>query len=433
MLRFGGWCFFVREFESVTNESLADVLGIVSPWLVRGWRVDHARGEVVVLVDFERGTRFEHERAAGFHPVHDTRRAVYRHRDGWGWRCWLDVRLPRVRLPDGKVVMVRPPWQGLLGRETLAFEAEVFRRCLESPFAVVARQLGLTWHKARAVAVAYVERALPCRDLSGVRRVLVDETSFRKGHRYLTVVVDGDTGEVLFVTEGRSGDALGRFAEFLRTCGGDPLLVGEVCIDMSRAFIAGVREHLPSARVTYDKYHVVAQASGALEETRRGEVKLDESLRGMRWALLKEGGSLTEGQRSQLDALLRVSPGALTVRAWRYVGLLREVLRQTDPAVARAGLRQWCTNVNRSRVEAMKRVSRLIMEHLDGVAAWAETRLTNGFIEALNGVFQAVKRMARGYALISTVQVVLYMRKGGLDFSRINPYLSPPVRGGPAV
>ena len=121
------------------------------------------------------------------------------------------------------------------------------------------------------------------------------------------------------------------------------------------------------------------------------------------------------------------------MRAWRYVGLLREVLRQTDPAVVRAGLRQWCTNVNRSRVEAMKRVSRLIMAHLDGIAAWAETRLTNGFIEALNGVFQAMKRMARGYALMSTVQIVLYMKKGGLDFSRFNPCLPPPVRGGAAA
>ena len=337
--------------------------------------------------------------------------------------------MPRVKLPDGKVATVRPPWQGLLGRETLAFEAEVLRQCVDKPFAVAARRLGLTWHKVRALSAVYVGRALALRDLSGVRRVLVDETSVGKGHDYVTSVVDADSRALLFVTRGRSSEALGRFAEFLVLHGGGPLLVSEVCADMSAAFAKGVREHLPNARMTLDKYHVVARANEALDEMRRGEVKLDESLKGMRWLLLRAGESLTGRQRGQVDALARVSPGNKTVRAWRYVQLLREVLRQPDPVVARAGLRQWCTNVNRSGVEAMKRVSRMIMSRLDGVAAWAETRMTNGFIEALNGVFQAVKRMARGYALTSTIQIVLYMRKGGLDFSRFNPYCSPPVDG----
>ena len=108
--------FIVDEFESADNVKLAELLGLVAPWFVRGLRVDRARGEVTVAVDFERGSRFAHERAAGRHAVHDTRMAVYRHLDLWGWRCHLEARLPRVKLPDGKVVMVRPPWQGLLGR-----------------------------------------------------------------------------------------------------------------------------------------------------------------------------------------------------------------------------------------------------------------------------------------------------------------------------
>ena len=123
--------------DSVVSAQLGRLFGVEAPWFVKGLRFDGERRTVMVEVDFERGTRFAHERAAGSHPVHDTRRALYRHVDACGWRCHLDARMPRVKLPDGKVAMVRPPWQGLLGRETLAFEAEVLRQCVDKPFAAV--------------------------------------------------------------------------------------------------------------------------------------------------------------------------------------------------------------------------------------------------------------------------------------------------------
>ena len=94
--------------------------------------------------------------------------------------------------------------------------------------------------------------------------------------------------------------------------------------------------------------------------------------------------------------------------------------RVSRPVGAR--LQQWCTNVMRSKVEPMKDVVRLIRRHFDGIVAWTQTRQTNGFIEAINGVFQAAKRKARGYARFETMRTVLFLIAGKLDFSAFNSH-----------
>ena len=84
-------------------------------------------------------------------------------------------------------------------------------------------------------------------------------------------------------------------------------------------------------------------------------------------------------------------------------------------------LKQWCSNVMHSKVEPMKNVARLIRGHFDGIVAWTQTRQTNGFLEALNGLFQAAKRKARGYTRFATMRTVIFLIAGKLDFSRLNP------------
>ena len=88
---------------------------------------------------------------------------------------------------------------------------------------------------------------------------------------------------------------------------------------------------------------------------------------------------------------------------------------------------QWCTNVMRSKVEPMKEVAQLIRNHLEGIVAWAQTRQTNGFLEALNGLFQAAKRKARGYRNLDTIRTVIFLLAGKLDFSRLNPHALQPT------
>ncbi len=113
-----------------------------------------------------------------------------------------------------------------------------------------------------------------------------------------------------------------------------------------------------------------------------------------------------------------------TARAWVYREQLREILDRKQIHVVSGLLRQWCTNVMRSKVAPMKKVAQMIRDHFEGIVAWAQTRQTNGFLEALNGLFQAAKRKARGYGRFTTIRTVIFLLAGKLDFSKLNPHVA---------
>jgi transposase len=147
----------------------------------------------------------------------------------------------------------------------------------------------------------------------------------------------------------------------------------------------------------------------------------------LRWTLLKHRSKLSIAQRSELDTLLSHLTTTRTARTWQYREQLREILTRRQPTVVRILLRQWCTNVRRSKVEPMKQVAELIRNHFEGILAWVITRQTNGFLEAINGLFQAAKRKARGYGRFRTIRTVIFLIAGKLDFSSLNPYVALPA------
>lgn len=409
----------------MTEKLFEAALGISAPWYVAGVGFDAKARTLTIRVDFVAGSRFAVLGAEGLHPVHDTVTKRLRHLNFFQHECQLEVRTPRVRLPDGNVRQVEPEWAGRLSGFTLLFEALVLTLCREMNFSAVARTVNLTPYRVMALCQRYVELALEQADFSKVRELAIDETSRARGHDYLTLAADAapERRAVIFVTEGREAEAIERLAEDLRAHNGDPQSIRSVSIDMSPAFIKGVTEQLPNAQITFDKYHVVAHAGHALDQTRRLEQRTDPELKGLRWALLKDRQDVSPAQRISLDRLLAQLTTKRTARAWLYREQLREIISRKQINIVRELLGRWCTNVMRSKVEPMKKVAALIRNHMDGIVAWARTRQTNGFLEALNGLFQAAKRKARGYRRIETIRTVFFLLAGKLDFSRINPHV----------
>lgn len=404
------------------NRLFEAALGITEPWYIEGVDFDAVKRTLTIRIDFVAGSRFPVAGAEGAHPVHDTQSKRYRHLNFFQHECFLEVRTPRVKLPEGRVVQVEPAWAGKLAGFTLLFEALVLALAQQMPFAAVARLVGESWHRVHAICARYVELAVAEADLSGVTTLAIDETSYRRGHNYLTLAADAEERKVVFVTEGRDADTISRLADHLVEHQASPKQIASVSIDMSPAFIKGVVEQLPNARITFDKFHVIAHASRAVDQTRRLEQKTDPALKGLRWALLKDRERLPASQRADLDALITQVTTKRTARAWLYREQLREILDRKQINVVSSLLAQWCTNVMRSKVEPMKEVAKLIRNHFDGIVAWAQTRQTNGFLEALNGLFQAAKRKARGYTRFATMRTVLFLIAGKLNFARINPH-----------
>ncbi len=164
-------------------------------------------------------------------------------------------------------------------------------------------------------------------------------------------------------------------------------------------------------------------AGDAVDRTRRLEQKSQPSLKGMRWVLLKNPDKWTVSEQSDMRMFGNSVTTPRTSRAWLQSQQLREILNRKQPRVVVQLLKRWIANVRRSKVEAMKAVAATIERHLEGVAAWARRRLTNGYMESINSLFQAAKRKARGYRLFETMATVILLLAGKLDFSLINPHL----------
>ena len=376
-------------------------LGIAAPWFVAGVRFDENSRVLTVGIDFTAGTRFAAEGASGEHPVHDTLTKTYRHLNFFQHECVLEVRTPRVKLPDGTVHLVKPPFAGKLSGFTLLFEALVLMLAPQMPFAAVARIVGISPHRVLAICKRYVSLAVAQAYFGNVRALAIDETSRARGHDYITLAADADE---------------------LVEHGCPPEQIDCVSIDMSPAYIKGCTEELPNARITFDKFHVVWHANAAVDKMRRIEQRTDKSLKGMRWSLLKDRESLKPEAAADLDALISRMTTVRTARAWAYKEQLREILERKQINVVRQMLLHWCTCVMRSKVEPMKEVAAMVRRHLEGIVAWAQTRQTNGFLEALNGLFQAAKRRARGFASFDTIRTVVFLIAGKLDFAAVNPH-----------
>ena len=168
----------------MTEKLFEAALGIEAPWYVRDIAFDVAARTLTIHVDFTPGSRFAHPEAEGLHPVHDTVTKRYRHLNFFQHECYLEVRVPRIKLPDGSVRQIEPSWSGKLAGFTLLFEALVLVLCRQMTFAACARLVGESWHKVAAICGRYVDLALAQASFSEVRALAIDETSKSKGHNY---------------------------------------------------------------------------------------------------------------------------------------------------------------------------------------------------------------------------------------------------------
>jgi transposase len=153
---------------------------------------------------------------------------------------------------------------------------------------------------------------------------------------------------------------------------------------------------------------------------RRIEQRTDPALKGLRWSLLKDRARLGADAAADLDALIAQMTSVRTARAWLYKGQLQAVLERKQINVVRGMLLHRCTCVMRSKVAPMRDVAAMVRMHLEGIVAWAQTRQTNGFLEALNGLFQAAGRRARGFTRMSTIRTVIFLIDGKLNLRVIN-------------
>jgi transposase len=246
-------------------------------------------------------------------------------------------------------------------------------------------------------------------DCSGVRRVGMDETSAAKGQDYVSIFADLDARRVVFATEGRSADTVGRFAADITEHGGDPEQVTDTSSDMSTAFISGISHQLPNARMTFDRYHLAAKLRAAIDAVRRQEVATRPELKHTRWLWLKNWANLSAAQCRELHYLIRPLAQLATARARRWREDFQAFYDQHSH-YAPEYLRRWYYGAKRSRLQPIKDFVTLVENHCwDGIIAWHANHLSYGLLEGINSLVQATKARARGYRSKTKMITIVYL------------------------
>ena len=390
-------------------------LGLPKPWSVTGVVLDAEEGELNITLDFARGSRFACPECEQLSPVHDTKMRRWRHLNFFEHKAFLHAPLPRIKCAKCGVKVIDVPWAPFGGRFTLLFMAYVVVLSRDMPIAAVARLVKEHDTRIWRLLDQVVEWGREDVDMSQVTRIGVDETACKRGQHYVTVFADMDNKRVLHVAEGRSAETVTEFKNDLTAHQGVPERIEHVSMDMSAAFQSGVKAAFPSAKIVFDRFHVTALVTDALDQIRRGDVKENEVLKKTRYIWLKNPESLTSKQAETLSMLSKMNIG--TSLAYQMKLNLQELWRQPDRAAAEAHLNAWYTWVSQSNIgAAMKRAAKTIKGYASGILSYYDTGLTNGLMEGINSLIQAAKSKARGYRNVRYMKTIIYLIAGKLDF-----------------
>jgi transposase len=363
---------------------------------------------------------------------------TWRHLDLGGRRTWLQSRPPRVRCPQHQVVVAAVPWARHGAGHTRDFDQTVAWLVRSTSKSVVCDFLRVGWRTVGDImARVWADLDDPVLRLGSLTRIGIDEVSYKRGYKYLLVVVDHDTNRLVWAGEGRTKATLRSFFAELgpQACA----RISHVSADGADFITEIVAEYCPNAVRAVDRFHVAKWVNDALARVRvdawqharararlepprstgwaarhqaRPATDLTKALKGSRFALWKNPENLTEKQQAKLDFIAAADP-----RLWRAY-LLKERLRlifSLDHADAIIALDRWLVWARRCRIPAFVELGQRIRRYRSQILAAIEHQISNGPIESVNNKIRVLTRMAYGFknapALIALAMFCLAIPK----------------------
>ena len=389
-----------------------------------------------VVVRIRRRKR-RHRCPCGFstHAHYDRSTRRWRHLDLGAAKCFLEAELCRIDCPRCRRVRTEDvPWARPGARHTNAFCAVVAWLAQRTDKTTITKLLRVSWEAVAKIVTDVVGELLDERRFDELRRLGVDEVSYRKGHRYLTVVADHDRqGRVVWAHAGKSAATLVAFFDEL-----GPERVAKleaISLDMGIAFENAVNEKAPHVRQCVDPFHLVALANDAINQARRwvwneerrvlakrppgrpkdGDAQPYDHARWTkhtRWALLKDPANLSDEQLAVLHELKRHN--SVLYRCWLLKEGLRDLFRLVNPADAPAHLEWWLRWASRSRIPAFAKLAKTVRKNRERILAAVELGLSNSKLEGLNSKIRLINHRGYGHHSAEAVIAMIYLCCGGL-------------------
>ncbi|MGH8269256.1 MAG: ISL3 family transposase [Steroidobacteraceae bacterium] len=329
---------------------------------------------------------------------------------------YLEASAPRVACERHGVVVAAVPWARHRANFTVAFEDQVAWLAVNTSKKAVAALMRINWRSVGWICERVALEAEAGRDLlSGLKRIGIDEISNKRGQRYITVVVDHDTGRLVWASPGRDKATVCRFLDALgeERCRQIEL----VSCDMAEWIRAPIAERLPQAVRCVDPFHVIKLAGEALDEVRRevwrearrqGQAQLAKEVKGSRFALAKNPENLTERQEAKLARIQQLNKPLY--RGYLLSQQLRLIYR-VSPKQAMKLLDQWLAWARRCRLPSFAKLARTITAQRAGIEAAVVHGLSNARVEKINTQLRLITRRAFGFhtpeALIALAKLTL--------------------------
>jgi transposase len=285
-------------------------------------------------------------------------------------------------------------------RHARNFERYVLELSRNMTIDAVAKHLRIHWNTVKEILKRHLERHYSRPKLKHLKEIAIDEISIGRGNQYLTVVLDLRTGAVVFVGKGRGSEAL---LPFWKRLSASRAKIKAVAVDMSPAYTAAVRQHLPNAVLVYDHFHVIKLFNEKLSDLRRDlhrqavEGLHKDVLKGIRWLLLKNPENLDpeKRERERLNEALELNTPLFV--AYYMKEQLRQVWFQPDKRTARQFLNGWIRLAGISGIRMLMNFAKTLASHREGILAWYDHPISTGPLEGTNNKIKTMKRQAYGF------------------------------------
>ena len=396
---------------------LAGSLRLEDPWYIIGAEFNEEEPAIHIHVGVDKTAALccpvcgAPTKRYGYEP----KERIWRHADCLFYPCYVHCKRPRVLCDKCGTVQVNAPFERKNSRFTLLFEGYAMLLLQDVPRARASRLLRCDEKSLAAILTYWVHDAVNRMDLSDTCSIAMDETSFRHGHKYVTIAVDAVKRRVFDVEPGRDKTAVKNVGEKLERNGGNTKSVNSVTSDMSASYLSAVREVFPNAKQTIDKFHVKQVLLKALDAVRKDEQKESGRKKGLflrRKLFMVSQGRMTDKQRTMVAELSKQYKK--TGRAFRIVQSLDDFYASTSMVEAQERLDKLCSWMRRCRLKPMKDAALTLRNHGKEILNYFHTRLTNAICEGINAMIQAAKRKARGFHTFEGYAAMIYLVAGKL-------------------
>jgi transposase len=316
-------------------------------------------------------------------------------------RVELKASIPRLACQDcGAVRQAAIGFAEPRRTYTKSFERYVLDLSRHMTIKDVACHLGVSWDVVKDIQKKFLQRRFSKPKLKHVKQIAIDEISTGKGHKYVTIVMDLQSGAVLHVGQGKGGDALASFWRRLRASHAH---IEAVATDMSPAYIDAVTTYLSDATLVFDRFHVIKLYNDKLSNLRRdlyrqlSDTMQKDVLKGVRWLLLKRRENLDASRREpeRLRQALRLNePLAI---AYHLKDELNEIWEQDDQEMAQALMMDWIVYAESTGIRMLQQFAKTLRFHAFGILAWYDYPISTGPLEGTNNKIKTMKRQAYGF------------------------------------